>query len=216
MTNFEQLQQLVITGQKDKVKDVVSDLLKKGFKPMDIISQGLIGGMNTVGARFKAGDMFIPEVMFSSHAMKEGMDQLKPLILGDASKSFYTGKVVIGTVQGDLHHIGKNIVAMLLESSGFQVIDLGVDVANAMFIEAVKKEKPDIVGMSALLTPTVPRMKDVIEALKEAGLRDKVFVMIGGAPVSQATADSVGADAYAPEAQSAVEKAKALLSKKKK
>ena len=216
MENFEQLQQLVITGKKDKIKDEVSGLLKKGFKPMDIISRGLIGGMNVVGARFKVGDMFIPEVMFSAHAMKEGMDLLKPMIVGDASKSFYKGKVVIGTVQGDLHHIGKNIVAMLLESSGFQVIDLGVDVPNAKFVEAVKNEKPDIVGMSALLTPTIPRMKDVTEGLKAAGLRNKVFVMIGGAPVSQATVALVGADAYAPEAQNAVEKAMDVIAKKKK
>jgi len=215
MADIEGLQQLVISGQKDKVKATVDSLLKSGKKPLDIISQGLIGGMNVVGARFKAGDMFIPEVMASAHAMKEGMDLLKPLILGDASKSFYSGKVVIGTVQGDIHNIGKSIVAMLLESSGFQVIDLGVDVPNTKFIEAVKKERPDIVGMSALLTPTVPRMKDVVEALKEAGLRDKVKVMVGGAPVNQAIAESVGADAYAPEAQSAVEKAKALITKKK-
>jgi len=215
MADIEGLQQLVISGQKDKVKAAVDSLLKSGKKPLDIISSGLIGGMNVVGARFKAGDMFIPEVMASAHAMKEGMDLLKPLILGDASKSFYSGKVVIGTVQGDILNIGKSIVAMLLESSGFQVIDLGVDVPNTKFIEAVKKERPDIVGMSALLTPTVPRMKDVVEALKEAGLRDKVKVMVGGAPVNQAIAESVGADAYAPEAQSAVEKAKALITKKK-
>jgi 5-methyltetrahydrofolate--homocysteine methyltransferase len=214
MATYEELQELVITGDKEKVPGVVNSLLGNKKDPMEIISKGLIGGMDVVGVKFKAGDMFIPEVMASAHALKAGMAILKPLIVGDdASTSFFIGKYVIGTVEGDIHSIGKSIVAMLLEASGFQVIDLGVDVSIAKFLETIKQEKPDVVGMSALLTPTVPRMRDVVEALKEAGIRDTVKIMVGGAPVNQDIADSLGADCYAPEAQSAVEKARALIGK---
>ena len=177
---------------------------------MDIINDGLTAGMSVGGTKFKAGDMFIPEVMISAHAMKEGMDILKPLVSGESS-SLSTKKAVLGTVEGDIHSIGKSIVAMLLESSGFEIIDIGVDIPAARFVEAVKKEQPVIVGMSAMLTTTMSRMKDVIEALKKANLRDKTRVMVGGAPITQEFADSIGADGYAPDASSAVEKAIALV-----
>ncbi len=211
MATYAELQEQVITGQKDKVAATIKTLLDGGKAPIEIINEGLIAGMNVVGVKFKAGDMFIPEVMFSAHAMKEGMDIVKPLVVGE-SASFTMDKAIIGTVEGDIHTIGKSIVAMLMESSGFDVIDLGVNVPAAKFVEAVKKEQPRILGMSALLTTTMPRMKDVIEALKGVGLRDKTCVMVGGAPVTQGFADSIGADGYAPDGPSAVEKAKALIS----
>jgi 5-methyltetrahydrofolate--homocysteine methyltransferase len=210
MATYEELQELIITGQKEKVAPTVKALLSTGKAPMDIITNGLTAGMNAVGVKFKAHDMFIPEVMMSASAMKEGMDILKPLIVG-GSAAFATRKVVIGTVEGDIHTIGKSIVAMLLESSGFQIIDLGINVQAAKFIEAVKKEKPLIVAMSAMLTTTMPKMKDVIDALKEAGLRDKTRVMVGGAPLTQQFADTIGADGYASDASSAVAKARDLV-----
>jgi len=210
MAKYEELQELIVTGQKDKVAAVVKTLLDSGKAPMEIINDGLTGGMNVVGAKFKAGDMFIPEVMISAHAMKEGMDILKPLVAGESS-SLSAKKAVLGTVEGDIHSIGKSIVAMLLESSGFEIIDIGVDIPVARFVEAVQKERPAIIGMSAMLTTTMSRMKDVIEALKEASLRDNTRVIIGGAPITQEFADSIGADGYAPDASSAVEKAKTLI-----
>ena len=210
MASYEELQELIITGQKDKVAAAVKTLLDSGKAPMDIINDGLTAGMSVVGVKFKAGDMFIPEVMISAHAMKEGMDILKPLVAGESS-SLSTKKAVVGTVEGDIHTIGKSIVAMLMESSGFEIIDIGVDIPATKFVEAVQKEQPVILGMSAMLTTTMSRMKDVIEALKEASLRDKTRVMVGGAPITQEFADSIGADGYAPDASSAVEKAKALV-----
>lgn len=177
---------------------------------MEIISEGLIRGMSVVGQRMKSGEMFIPEVLMSANAMNKGMEILKPLIAGEESLKIYAGKVIMGTVEGDVHSIGKSIVSTILESSGFTVLDIGVDVPADKFIEAVKHEQPKILGLSALLTTTMPRMKDVIEALKEAGFREKVWVMVGGAPVTQGFADSIGADGYAPDAVSALDKAKEL------
>lgn len=211
MATYAELQELVISGQKDKVKDVVNSLLGSGKAPMEIISDGLVGGMSVVGGKFKSGEMFIPEVIASAHAMKEGTDILKPMVVGEES-SFDKGKVLVATVEGDIHTIGKSIVAMLLESEGFQVIDLGVDISASAIVEAVKKEQPKVLGMSAMITTTMPRMKDVIEALAAAGMKNTVKVMVGGAPISQSFADSIGADGYAPDGLSAVEKAKALIS----
>jgi 5-methyltetrahydrofolate--homocysteine methyltransferase len=209
MATYEELQELIITGQKEKVAATIKTLLANGKSPMDIIANGLTAGMDVVGARFKSRDMFIPEVMMAASAMKEGMDILKPLVVGD-SLSLSARKVVIGTVEGDIHTIGKSIVSMLLESSGFKVIDLGINIPAAKFIEAVKKEQPLILAMSAMLTTTMLKMKEVIDSLREAGLRDKIRVMVGGAPITQQFADSIGADGYAPDASSAVEKAKDL------
>ncbi len=211
MATYAELQELVISGQKDKVKDMVNSLLGSGKAPMEIISDGLVGGMSVVGGKFKSGEMFIPEVIASAHAMKEGTDILKPMVVGEES-SFDKGKVLVATVEGDIHTIGKSIVAMLLESEGFQVIDLGVDISASAIVEAVKKEQPKVLGMSAMITTTMPRMKDVIEALTAAGMKNTVKVMVGGAPISQSFADSIGADGYAPDGLSAVEKAKALVS----
>ena len=211
MALYEELQESIIAGQKDKVKEMVNTLLDSDTAPIEIISEGLIGSMSIVGQKMKSGEMFIPEVLASAHAMNEGMGMLKPLITGDESSSLFASKALMGTVQGDLHNIGKKIVSMILESGGFTVVDLGVDIPADKFVEAVKQEQPNILGLSALLTTTMPRMKDVIKALKEAGVRDKVRVMVGGAPITQDFADSIGADGYAPDAASALDKAKQLL-----
>jgi len=211
MATYAELQELVISGQKDKVKDVVNSLLGSSKAPMEIISDGLVAGMNVVGGKFKSGEMFIPEVIASAHAMKEGTDILKPLVVGEAS-SFDKGKALMVTVEGDIHTIGKSIVSMLLESEGFQVIDLGVDIPASTIVEAVKREQPKILGMSAMLTTTMSRMKDVIEALVVAGMKNAVKVMVCGAPISQSFADSIGADGYAPDGLLAVDKAKELIS----
>lgn len=211
MAPYEELQETVIAGDADKVKEVIGDLLEKSDKPLKIISEGLIPGMSVVGQKMKDGEMYIPEVMASAHAMGQGMELLKPLITGDELSTIYKGKVVIGTVQGDLHNIGKKIVTMLIDSGGYTVVDLGVDVSADKFVEAVKQEKPDILGLSSLLTTTMPRMPEAIEALKRNNLRDGVKIIVGGAPVSQKFADSIGADGYAPDAVYALDKVKQLM-----
>lgn len=211
MAAYEELQESIITGQPDKVKELVTGLLDGGGKPREIISEGLIRGMSVVGQRFKTGEMFIPEVIASAATMNRGLEILKPLIVGDELSNMSAGKVVIGTVQGDVHDIGRKLVGMILESGGFTVKDIGQDVSPDKFIEAVEREKPNILGLSALLTATMPLMGDVVEALKRRNLRDNVWVMVGGAPVSQEFADSIGADAYAADAVSAVDKAKQLI-----
>ena len=211
MASYEQLQESLIVGQEGKVKEVTSTLLKEGNSPMEILSEGLLLGMSVVGQKFKTGEMFIPEVLASAHAMSAGFALLKPVIAEDKLSDVYVGKVVIGTVQGDLHNIGKKIVSMILESGGFTVVDIGVDVPTDKFVEAVEQEQPNILGLSSLLTTTMPRIGEVIEALKRSNLRDKVRVMVGGAPITQGFADSIGADGYAPDAVSALDKAKQLL-----
>lgn len=213
MGAYEELHEKVISGQQDKVQDMVGVLIDKGNDPLEIMSEGLISPMSVVGQKMKTGEMFIPEVLASAQAMKGGMELLKPLISGEKSSEIYTGKVVIGTVDGDLHNIGKNIVSLMLEGVGFQVVDVGEDIPAEKFVEAVERENPDILGLSALLTTTMSNMKDVIEALKSGNLRDKVKVMVGGAPVTQDFADSIGADGYAPDAGSAADKARQLIGK---
>lgn len=211
MAQYKDLQESVIAGDEDKVKELVSSLLKAGKKPIDIIAEGLTKGMSVVGERMKAGDMFIPEVLASAESMKAGMEVLKPHITGEL---VFSTKAVMGQVSGDVHNIGRKFVNMMLESSGFAVVDLGEDVPPEKFVEAVKKERPNILGLSALLTTTMPNMKVVIEALRSSSLRNKVKIIVGGAPVTQAFADSIGADGYAPNAISAVDKAKQLLGQK--
>ncbi len=211
MSGYNELQESVIAGDEDKVKEIVSQLISKGSSPTDIISEGLLSGMAVVGQRFKASEMFIPEVLASAKAMSRGMELVKPLIVGTKLANIKTGKVVIGTVHGDFHNIGKNLVSMMLESAGFTVIDIGIDVQTDKFVEATKREQPDILGISALLTTTMPRMKDIVEALKHSNLKDKVKVLVGGAPVTQSFADLIGADGYAPNAIAAIDKAKELL-----
>ncbi|MDW7674124.1 MAG: corrinoid protein [Bacillota bacterium] len=211
MANFESLNSAVIAGNVNQVSEGTKSLLETGADPIEIINKGLIAGMNIVGQRFKAGDMYVPEVLMAAKAMAAGVDIVKPLIAeGDVPTS---GKVVIGTVKGDLHDIGKNLVGMMMESSGFQVINLGVDVSPEKFADAVREHQPQVVGMSALLTTTMLAMKDTIEVLKEEGLRDSVKIIIGGAPVTADFASEIGADGFAPDAASATELAEKLIGK---
>jgi len=210
MAVFEDLSNVVIIGNVAKVAELTKKAVDDGVAPTDIINQGLITGMSVVGARFKAGEMFVPEVLMAARAMNAGLDIVKPLITeGDIPS---VGKVIIGTVKGDLHDIGKNLVGMMMESGGFNVVNLGVDIPPEKFAAAVKEHKPQVVALSALLTTTMLAMKDTIEVLKEEGLRGSVKVIIGGAPVTQQFADEIGADGYAPDAASATDLAKKLLS----
>lgn len=209
MSNYADLAQSVIEGQKDKVKEHVQNLIAAGNDPLEIINEGLIAGMNVVGVRFKAGDMYVPEVLMAAKSMSGGVELVKPLITTGEQKS--AGKILLGTVKGDLHDIGKNLVGMLIESAGLEVINMGVDISAEDFVDAVIEHEPDIVALSALLTTTMPAMQDIIEILEDEDLRDKVKVIIGGAPVSQEYADTIGADGYAPDAGSAVELCKKLL-----
>lgn len=210
MASYNELAQSVISGNEKQVKEQTQSLIDAGNKPLDIINEGLIGGMNVVGSRFKAGDMFVPEVLMSARAMAAGVELVKPLLPeGEMGSSI---KVVLGTVKGDLHDIGKNLVGMMMESSGLQVIDLGVDVAPEKFIQSIRDHKPAILGLSALLTTTMGQMKDIIELLGKEGLRGEVKVIIGGAPISQAYADEIGADGFAADAASAADLCKELAS----
>ncbi|MFW5790011.1 MAG: corrinoid protein [Bacillota bacterium] len=201
MADFEKLSESVIKGEEEKVKELVQAAIDEGVEPSEIINQGLISGMNVVGKRFKEGDMFVPEVLLSARSMKGGMELVKPLLVeGDMEEA---GKVLLGTVEGDLHDIGKNLVGMMMESGGLEVINLGTDVTAEEFAEAVREHKPDVLGMSALLTTTMLEMKNTIEVLIEEGLRDSVKVIVGGAPVTREFADEIGADGWAPDAASA-------------
>ena len=209
MSDFNNLAELVIKGDYTGAQTLTQRMVDNGSDPLEIINQGLMAGMNVVGIRFKAGDMYVPEVMMSAKAMSKGIEVVKPLI---ADKDMPTaGKVLVGTVKGDLHDIGKNLVLMMLESAGFEIIDLGVDIDAEAFVKAVKEHKPQVIGMSALLTTTMLSMKDTIEALKEEGLRDSVKIIVGGAPISQGFADEIGADGYAPDAAAATDLCKRLI-----
>lgn len=210
MADFERMANGVIAGEIDKVGELTQSAVDEGVKPMEIIDNGLMGGMSVVGERFKAGDMYIPEVIMSAKAMSAGMEIVKPLIVGGESSS--KGKVLLGTVKGDLHEIGKKLVQMMIESAGMEVEDIGIDISPEKFAEAVKEKKPDVLGMSALLTTTMLAMKDTIETLKEAGLRDSVKVLVGGAPVTLDFAEEIGADGWAPDAVTAKDKVLEFLS----
>ncbi|MHB8077063.1 cobalamin B12-binding domain-containing protein [Desulfosporosinus fructosivorans] len=212
MATYADLAQSVIEGQRDQVKDQVTSLIAAGNSPLEIVNEGLIAGMNVVGVRFKAGDMYVPEVLMAAKSMSGGLEIVRPLIAEADQKS--KGKILLGTVKGDLHDIGKNLVGMLIESGGLEVINMGVDVSAEDFIDAIIEHEPDILALSALLTTTMPAMQDIIELLEEEELRDKVKVIIGGAPVSREYADTIGADGYAPDAGSAVELCKQLLASK--
>lgn len=211
MGSYEALIEGIIHGNGDTVQNEVKKAQGDNDKPRDILVNGLIGGMAVVGKRFRDGDMFMPEVLMSASAMHKGLDIVKPLLAQSGEKAL--GRVVIGTVEGDIHDIGKRIVSLLLEGNGFEVIDIGINVKTQAFAEAVAKHNPDILGMSALLTTTMPQMEKVINLLKEKGLREKVKIMVGGAPVNEDFAKSIGADGYAPEAGSAVDLVKKLLAK---
>jgi len=195
-------------GEDEEVAELVQEALDQGMAPEEILAGGLIAGMDDVGRDFKAGDLFVPEVLIAARAMHAGMNILRPLLAESDVPS--AGKFIIGTAQGDLHDIGKNLVKMMLEGAGFQTIDLGTDIKPEEFVAAVREYQPQLLGMSALLTTTMPGMKATIEALEEAGLRDTVKIMIGGAPVTAAFAEQIGADAYAPDAGSAVDVARSL------
>ena len=210
MVSFDEVKKSVLKGQIEKAKDLSASLVQSGENPLNIIDDGLIAGMNEVGIKFKAGDMFVPEVIMSAKAMSAGVDAVKPFIEGDEIKA--PGVVVVGTVKGDLHDIGKNLVCMILESAGFKVIDIGVDNSAEQFIEAVKEHHPQIVGMSALLTTTMPFMRETIDAFVEEGIRDTIKIIVGGAPVSRQFAEEIGADGYGEDAISARDLCVNLLS----
>ncbi len=203
MAILEDIQNCVLDGELDEIKDLVQKAVDEGIDPTTIINDGLIGGMNIVAPLFKSGEMFVPEVMESADTMNEGMQVVKPLIT-DADMPT-KGKVIIGTVNGDLHDIGKNLVVLMMESRGYTVVDLGVDVKEDQFVAAIKEHKPDIVGMSSLLTTTMMKIDDTVKLINESGLRDQVKIIIGGAPISQEFADDIGADGYSEDASTAVE-----------
>ena len=211
MDLYEEISAAVQKGDAVEVKALVEKALAQDLPVDKILNKGLIAGMNVIGERFKAMDIFIPEVLVSARAMNMGLDIIKPLLAKANVKA--KGKVVIGTVRGDLHDIGKNIVAMMLRGAGYEVTDLGADVPKEKFLENVKKESADVVAMSALLTTTMTYMREIIEELEKAKLKTRVKVIIGGAPLSQAYADKIKADGYAPDAALAVDLLKRLLKK---
>ena len=209
MADLQALADSVIAGKRDDVAKMTQAAVDEGVSPADIINDGLIAGMAVVGEKFKNNEFYVPEVLIAARAMHAGMDIIKPLLAQSGVQP--RGTVAIGTVKGDLHDIGKNLVAMMLEGGGYEVLDLEVDVPAEKFVDAVKSQGAGVVALSALLTTTMPAMKDTIDALKEAGVRDQVKVVIGGAPVTQNYADEIGADGYAPDAASAVDKVRELL-----
>jgi 5-methyltetrahydrofolate--homocysteine methyltransferase len=207
--SLEAIYEAVMNGDAGKAGSEVTAALEANTPPEDILYKACIPAMEEVGRLFEEGEKFVPEMLISARAMQAAMGLLRPLLLQADIKTM--GKVVMGTVAGDLHDIGKNLVAMMLEGSGFEVIDLGTDVTPQKFVDAVREHEPQVIGMSALLTTTMPSMGATVEALKEAGLREGVKVMIGGAPITQDFADKIGADGFAPDASSASRKAKALV-----
>jgi len=209
--DYPTMSRALILGDKDTVATKTREGLDLAMDPRDLIFRGLIPGMDVVGEKFRRNEYYVPQVLLSARAMYAGLDLLKPLITGAAREGDSLGIVVIGTAQGDLHDIGKNLVAMMLEGAGFKVHNLGRDVAPETFVKAAEEHDARIVGISALMTTTMPAMKRTIDALHKAGLRDRVKVMVGGAPVSQAFCDEIGADGYARDSTMAVVRAKQLL-----
>jgi 5-methyltetrahydrofolate--homocysteine methyltransferase len=209
MADLQALADAVINGQKDEAEQLTREAIDEGVKPSKIINDGLIAGMSVVGEKFKNNEFYVPEVLIAARAMQSAMGHVKPLLTEGEMQS--KGKVVIGTVKGDLHDIGKNLVAMMLEGGGYDVIDLEVDVSPDDFVSTASEQDANCIALSALLTTTMPSMKDTVDALVEAGLKDQVKVVIGGAPVTQSYADEIGADGYAPDAASAVDKVAELL-----
>ncbi|RLF18691.1 MAG: cobalamin-binding protein [Thermoprotei archaeon] len=213
---LERIKRLLANIEIDKVPDAVKEALDKGIPPLKIINEALAPAMEIVGKKFEEGEYFLAELVAAGETFKEVLGMLRPLLLKSGKKIKRIGKVVIGTVRGDLHDIGKNIVATMLESAGFEVYDLGADVPPEEFVKKAKEVDADIVAMSALLTTTMIEMKNVIEELKKAGIRDKVKVIVGGAPVTEEFAREIGADAYAEDAVKAVEVCKRLIEEKRK
>ena len=209
MVDLRIISRLVIEGGEEELKKLVQQAINEGATPDKVLNEGLIAGMNVVGERMKNRDMFLPEVMRSAKAMSAGMDLLTPLL---ETEGLHLGhKLVLGSVKGDIHDIGKNLVGMMLKGAGFEVIDLGIDVPAERFVQAVGEQKATVLGMSALLTTTMPAMTNTIEALKAAGLREEVRVIVGGAPVSPEYANKIGADGYARDAARAVDKVRELI-----
>lgn len=203
MSEFNEISEAVINGEKEKVAELAQELVDAGEEPSKIISEGLVKGMDVVGEEFKNQDMYVPEVLISAESMHAGMDIVKPLLADSNTSSKET--FMIGTVDGDLHDIGKNLVSMMVKGAGFEVIDIGIDKPTEEIVEAVNEHQPDVLGLSALLTTTMSAMEETIEALKEAGLRDKVKVILGGAPVGEEFANKIGADGYARGGSEAVD-----------
>lgn len=205
---LQELYDAILDGQKDVAKEKVENALAQGEDPSAVLD-AMVTAMGEVGQLFEEGEYFVPEMLIAARAMKTGMEILKPqLVSADIQPA---GKIVVGTVKGDLHDIGKNLVSMMLEGAGFQVVDLGADVSPEAFVAAVNEHQPDFIAMSALLTTTMPYMQTTIEALKTAGVRDRVKVLIGGAPITDAYAEKIGADGYSPDASRAVKLAKSLM-----
>ena len=209
MVDLNNVSEALQRGDAEKVGELVKKALEENLTPKKILEDGLIKGMDIIGTKFKKNEVYVPEVLIAARAMHAGMGILRPKLAETGVKNI--GKVAIGTVKGDLHDIGKNLVKMMLEGAGFEVIDLGIDVSSDKFVEAVKEHKPNIIGMSALLTTTMVNMAEVIKALEVTGLRDKIKIMIGGAPITQNYAEQIGADGYSPDAASAVDKAKTFI-----
>ncbi len=208
----QQMHNDLYDGLKAEVVEGVGILLSRGWTPYDTLTRALVEGMRIVGEDFRDGILFVPEVLLSANSMKAGMAILKPLLAETGAPK--VGKMVIGTVKGDIHDIGKNLVAMMLEGAGFEVIDLGINNGVEKYLAAIEEHKPDIIGMSALLTTTMPYMKVVIDTLVERGIRDDVVVLVGGAPVNEAFANAIGADAYCRDAAVAVETAQAFMKRR--
>ncbi len=199
-------------GLKEEVEEGVRILLERGFEPYQVLTEALVEGMRIVGIDFRDGILFVPEVLLSANAMKAGMAILRPLLAETGAPTL--GKMVIGTVKGDIHDIGKNLVAMMMEGAGFEVIDIGINCDVDKYMEALERHQPEILGMSALLTTTMPYMKVVVDTMIERGIRDDYIVLVGGAPVNEAFAEAVGADAYCRDAAVAVETAKELIARR--
>ena len=209
MSILNEISENLQKGKAKIVKGLVSDAIEQGIPAQQILQEGLLAGMSIIGEKFKNNEVFVPEVLVAARAMNNGAKLLKPLLADDGVQA--AGKVCIGTVRGDLHDIGKNLVKMMMEGKGLEVVDLGVDVTPEMFLDAVQNEGCQIICCSALLTTTMSVMGDVVEAAKAAGIRDKVKIMVGGAPVTQAFCDQIGADCYTPDAASAADAAVRLL-----
>ncbi|WP_374367488.1 corrinoid protein [Dongia sp.] len=208
----QQMHDDLYDGLKDEIEDGVNILLGRGWTPYDVLTKALVEGMRIVGVDFRDGILFVPEVLLAANAMKAGMFILRPLLAETGAPK--VGKMVIGTVKGDIHDIGKNLVSMMMEGAGFEVIDLGINNSVEKYLEAIEEHQPDILGMSALLTTTMPYMKVVIDAMIEKGIRNDYVVLVGGAPLNEAFANSVGADAYCRDAAVAVETAKSFMAKR--
>ena len=208
----QQMMDDLYDGLKEEIEEGVNILLKRGWTPYRVLTEALVGGMTIVGADFRDGILFVPEVLLAANAMKGGMAILKPLLAETGARTI--GKMVIGTVKGDIHDIGKNLVSMMMEGAGFEIVDLGINNPVEEYIEAIQREEADILGMSALLTTTMPYMKVVIDTMKEQGIRDDYIILVGGAPLNEEFGRAIGADAYCRDAAVAVETAKTFIARK--